>query len=164
MTWLLWRQNRSSVAWAGALLAVLAVLALATGLRMQPVDRDTPYSAMIFLFNITVALPLVLGVFYGVTCIARETEQSTHVLTWTQTLTRRRWLLGKIGTAIVSAVAIEAAVAALVTWWSGPLGHNRFQPLNFIASAPAMRPIGVPLLEYPRRGNLHASSIVRRRP
>ena len=131
MTWLLWRQNRFAVAVAGALLAAVGVLVLATGLRMAVVDRDTPYSAMIFLFNISVAVPLVLGVFYGATCIARETEQSTHVLVWTQTMTRRRWLLGRIAVAVVSAVAIEAAMSALATWWSGPLHHSRFQPLNF---------------------------------
>lgn len=131
MTWLLWRQQRAYVIAAVALLAALGALVLATGLRMQPVARDTPYSAMIFLFNVSVAVPLVLGVFYGAACLARETEQSTHVLAWTQTTTRRRWLLGKVAVAVGSAVAIEAAVAALATWWSGPLLHNRFQPLNF---------------------------------
>src|SRR5207249_2299670 len=65
MTWLLWRQNRSYFAAAGVVLAALAIAVIATGLRMQPVDRDTPYSALIAIFNISVAVPLVLGVLYG---------------------------------------------------------------------------------------------------
>ena len=43
------------------------------------------YGAIVDLVHLSLSLPLVLGVFLGAMLVARETEQSTNVLVWTQT-------------------------------------------------------------------------------
>jgi hypothetical protein len=81
------------------------------------------------IVNLSVAVPLVLGVFLGATVMAREAEQSTHVLAWTQSVTRRRWLVSKLAAVLLGTLAISAVLSALVTWWSGPL--NSLQDFRF---------------------------------
>ena len=134
MTWLLWRQSRFQTAVAGALLLALVALVLSTGVRMSPFPSPGRYDALVTLLRLTVALPLVLGVFFGATAIARETEHGTHVLAWTQSATRKRWTLGKLAVAVLTVVAVQAVVAAATTWWFGPfagLDGGRFAALRF---------------------------------
>jgi len=50
-------------------------------------------------------LPGVVGVFAAAPLLPREFEQRTHALAWTQSITRRRWLVAKL-------VLLGAAVAA----------------------------------------------------
>jgi hypothetical protein len=61
-------------------------------------------------------------------------ENATNVLVWSQTVTRRRWLLTKIGAFLGATVLVSVAVSALVTWWSGTpnaLYGNRFEGVQF---------------------------------
>jgi hypothetical protein len=84
--------------------------------------------------NLTLAAPLLIGMFWGAPLIAREIDQSTHKLIWTQTVTRRQWLTAKVTWAVMVAVLWGAALAALVTWWSGPenaIDYSRFYPGQF---------------------------------
>ncbi len=152
MTWLLWRQHRSQAAVTGVVLGLFAVAVLITGVHMahiyQAASRNCPnngacdvvgrlfqgYGAIVDTVHLTDALPILLGVFLGATLVARETEHATNVLVWTQTVTRRRWLLEKVGLALVATVAVSVAVSALVTWWSGTpnaLYGNRFEGAQF---------------------------------
>src|SRR5262249_52324849 len=66
-------------------------------------------------------IPLLLGVFLGAPLIAREVEQGTHRLAWTQSVTRDRWALSKIGLVFGFALVVIALFAWMVTVWSGPL-------------------------------------------
>ena len=52
--------------------------------------------AIIDLVNLTVAVPLLIGVFWGATSVGREYDTGTNVLAWTQSVTRRHWLRGKM--------------------------------------------------------------------
>jgi hypothetical protein len=151
VNWLLWRQHRTQAAITLAALAVFALAVLFTGLHMAHVYADARascngescdflgnlfqgYGAIVDTVHLTIALPLVIGLFLGVPLIARETDQSTHLLAWSQTVTRRRWLLTKISMALVGTVVLTAAVSALVTWWSNPsnaLYGNRFEGAQF---------------------------------
>jgi hypothetical protein len=152
MTWLLWRQHRMQGAVAAGLLAALAVVLAFTGTSMAH-DYRTALSGcsapgstcaaqglfdsdtlIITLVNLTVAVPLLIGVFWGVTSVGRDFETGTNVLAWTQSVTRRRWLRGKVATLLASSIVAGAALSGMVTWWSGTLNsyhHNRFEPLPF---------------------------------
>ena len=152
MTWLLWRQHRSQALVVAITLGVFAVLTLITGVHMA--DRYAEAlkrcadgtgcaftgnlfsgdGAIIDLERLTLAVPILLGAFFGATVVARETEHRTNVLVWTQTVTRRRWLYSKVATVVLATVVISGAVSALVTWWSGTLNSldgNRFQGAEF---------------------------------
>jgi ABC-2 family transporter protein len=152
MTWLLWRQHRGEALAAGVGLALFAVAVLTTGVHMAHVYDDAlrtcpgngacdfvgqlfrGYGAIVDLVHLSIAVPLIFGLFLGATLIAREIDHATNVLAWTQTVTRRRWLLAKVGMALVATLAWSVGVSALVTWWSGTpnaLYGNRFEGAQF---------------------------------
>ena len=103
MTWLLWRQHRGQAVGhrrpPRRLFAVVVVdHRRAHGGHLRAVPRACDGSnicipgrlfsgdgAIIDIVHLTIAVPLVLGVFLGATLIARETENATNVLVWTQT-------------------------------------------------------------------------------
>jgi hypothetical protein len=151
MRWLLWRQHRLQGAVSGSVLAGFAVLLWITGRSMahtyhsalavcranRTCDSLSLFQgdgALIDLVNLTVVVPLLVGVFWGATIVGRELDTGTNTLVWTQGITRRAWLRGKLVTLVVSATLVGAAVSGLVTWWSGTLNsmnHDRFDPLRF---------------------------------
>jgi len=48
-----------------------------------------------------------------------EIEQGTNRLAWTQSITRTRWLLVKLGVGALACCAIVGAMAPLLEWWTG---------------------------------------------
>ena len=72
------------------------------------------------LARYVVVFPALVGLFVGAPLLARELQHGTHRLAWTQSVTRRRWLLSK--TLLLSlATALGAALlSALVMWWRQP--------------------------------------------
>jgi hypothetical protein len=147
MTWVVWRQHRAQVLVLGVILLAFAVLLGITGTRLADEYRAAQqcadcsgaglmqsYELPRILVNLTVAVPLVLGVFLGTTIMGREVEQSTHVLAWTQSVSRRRWLTVKLVGVFAGAAAIAGVMSTLVTWWSGTLNSLedfRFEALQF---------------------------------
>jgi hypothetical protein len=152
MSWLMWRLQRTVAAVATAALALFALVTLITGVHMAHTYHDAVQNcpangacslvgqlfrgdgAIIDLIHLSIAVPILLGVFLGAALVARETEHATNVLVWTQTVTRRTWVLAKVAMALAATVAWSAAVAALVTWWSGTpnaLYGNRFEGAQF---------------------------------
>ena len=138
MTWLTWRQYRAQGAIAVALLAVAAAAIIADGLRIAAqwhsvlvscagnsaclqqqgplvngVVSDLPYICLI--------VPVALGLLCGAPLVAHELEARTSDFTWTQSVTRTRWLAVEAGWLLLAAAACGAALAALTTWWSGPV-------------------------------------------
>jgi hypothetical protein len=141
MTWLVWRQHRNQVYIATAALAAFAVLLLVTGRQMAAQYQSAltscaashtcgnlantltlgtnPVAAALVL--LTVAVPCLLGMFWGGPLVARELETGTSQFAWMQTITRSRWLTIKVGWTLLTAAIWAGAVSALVTWWSSPL-------------------------------------------
>ena len=154
MTWVTWRQYRYQGALAVALVAVLVVVLLATGLHAAHVwhsglarcaknatcsglsGSGLSLSSPTFLTLVvaTAAVPLLPGFFCGAPMVAGELEAGTHQFAWTQSITRRRWLAVRAGWLLLAAVVLAGAVSAVVTWWSGPdnaLNADAFQVNHF---------------------------------
>jgi hypothetical protein len=153
VSWLIWRQARVAVAIALIALLALAVVIVIDGLHLHHAYdlglarcRSTGgcsdlqkqlfrrQGTVIELINLTVLAPALIGMFLGAPLVARELEHGTDKLVWTQAITRRRWFLAKLGWLGLFAVLWSAAIAVLVTWWSGPLnalGGRRFWPGQF---------------------------------
>ncbi|MFD9700047.1 ABC transporter permease subunit [Lentzea sp. NPDC059081] len=81
--------------------------------------------------------PALVGVFVGAPLFARELEQGTHVLAFTQSVSRTRWMFSKLAIALVPALAALVALQWLVSWWLGAAGtlgprmNGAFNPINF---------------------------------
>ena len=87
---------------------------------------DLPYISLI--------VPAVLGMLWGAPLVAHELEARTSDFTWTQSVTRTRWLTVKAGWLLLAAAACGGAVTALTTWWSGPDNAqfaSAFEPGHF---------------------------------
>ena len=144
MTWVIWRQYRVTAAIVGAVLAAFAVLFLITGLQdaaqwhaalancakngtcdslARTVSLGSgPVHALTFL---TLAVPLLLGMFWGGPAVARERETGTVQFAWTQSVTRWRWLSAKTGWLLLAAAVFGGAVAGIITWWYAPVNALR---------------------------------------
>ncbi|MEO3860582.1 ABC transporter permease [Acrocarpospora sp. B8E8] len=166
MIWLTWRQFRAAAALMAATLAALtAVLALtgpglasryAAGIANCTLD-DTctqffdrffgeyqlPFIAVSFL---VLALPALVGLFWGAPLITRELEAGTHLLVWNQSITRGRWLAAKLGLVGLAAMAAACLCGLAVTWWSDPLDKSALPELAQMAplvfGARGIAPIG----------------------
>src|SRR6202034_2802936 len=70
---------------------------------------------------LTLAVPLLFGMFWGSPAVAGERETGTVQFAWTQSVTRRHWLSVKTGWLLLAGAVFGGAVAGIVTWWSAPL-------------------------------------------
>jgi len=153
MSWVVWRQYRAQAAIAAALLAAFAALVLVTGVQVASQWHSALAActaahscgnlantlflgshAVGFLVILTLGVPAVLGILLGAPLLAHEFETGTSQYAWTQSVTRRRWLVAKAGWLLLAAAVTAGIVSALVTWWSGPdnaLQADAFKPGRF---------------------------------
>jgi hypothetical protein len=151
--WLSWRQFRAQGLLVFGILAVIAIVFAATGPGLAHYyatnvatcadrgDCDTVRNALLdrhqllrLLGTALVAVPGLLGIFWGAPLIARELETGTYRLAWTQSVTRTRWLAVKLGVVGLASMAAAGLFSLMVTWWSSPLDKvtaNRFGAGNF---------------------------------
>ncbi|HVV08678.1 ABC transporter permease subunit [Amycolatopsis sp.] len=122
MTWLTWRQFRTS---ALSVFSGLAVIGVVLGITGPQLAGRTDFSDQDFLYNGTIllvyVLPAIIGVFWGVPLVTRELENGTHSLVWNQTITRKRWLGTKLGAGVLTAMIAAGLLSLAVTWWAGPI-------------------------------------------
>ena len=160
MIWLAWRQFRTQAAVVGAAAGALAIALLVTGGGLEDLSAETGSgflsnlasgggeTTLLTLGSVAVlALPAVIGVFWGAPLVARELEAGTHRLAWNQTVTRTRWLTTRMGVTALAAVAVAALVGLALAWWCKPidaailsgqqaegiLGRSRMEPPMFSA-------------------------------
>jgi ABC-type transport system involved in multi-copper enzyme maturation permease subunit len=143
MIWVTWRRQRTETLVTASLLLLLAALLVPTGIEMASTfDRDgiaaclsgTPsdacaqaissFNAQFGSLNSFIAwltlVPGLIGVLLAAPLVL-ELEQGTHRLAWTQSVSRARWLAGKLGLAVGVAVAAALVFTLLVTWWRAPI-------------------------------------------
>jgi hypothetical protein len=130
MSWVTWRQHRLEGAWALVFGALLAASIAFVASQLQPAScpglingycfRDdaggllAQQSAHFNLYQYgLVVLPALAGAFIGCPLVAREIENGTHRLAWTQGVTRLRWLLIKLVLVFVPLLLIAALVGIL---------------------------------------------------
>jgi hypothetical protein len=156
MTWLVWRQRRAEALAAALVLAILTIVVMPTALHLDQVVGQmrqggclgrapgTDCASAIDAFNATSRtlsgllpllnlLPCLAGVFIGAPLVAREIEDGTWRLAWSQGVTRRGWLRGQlIGTLAVTALS-AALFTAVLTWWLSPVDYvnGRFTDNGF---------------------------------
>jgi hypothetical protein len=142
MIWLVWRQFRNQAFVVAGLLIVLAIALAISGTHLLHLYDTTVAncaqhndctSARAFFqaqskwhsgLNLMVlAVPALLGAFWGAPLIARELETRTNLLAWTQGVTRSRWFLVKVAVIGAASVITAGLLSLMVTWWASP--HDR---------------------------------------
>jgi hypothetical protein len=133
LIWLTWRQHRLEAVGSGLLLVVVVGLVGGLIVAAQPlleqirhvcpsVDDscgrattafDIEFGLALQVLHLAfLAMPVLSGLFIGAPLLAREFEQGTDQLVWTQGITRPRWLLVKLAV-LGGATAIIAGILAV---------------------------------------------------
>jgi hypothetical protein len=144
MIWVGWRQQRTETLIAAAILAVLAAAAIPIGAHMASVyaheglsgciDRGGPtcgnavsafmqrFNGANILFEWSSLLPPLCALLLAAPFLL-DLDAGTYRLFWTQSITRRRWIVVKLGLGLVAVVLVSAAITLLATWTRAPLDH-----------------------------------------
>ena len=150
-----WRQFRTQAFIGGAGLIVLGVLLLVTGPNLVhvydsavaqcrasgagPAGCVNPAATddgklQVLALALVLIVPVLIGMFWGAPLVARELETGTFRLAWTQSVSRVRWLLVKLGLVGLASAVVGLLVSLMVTWWFSPIDDvtaNRFSPASF---------------------------------
>jgi hypothetical protein len=146
MTWLTWRQLRTSAAYAYASLLLIAILLAVTGPALAHLaataghdflNRAQGNSSDAALYDIgwiaVLVTPPLIGMFWGAPLISAGLTTGTHRLVWNQTVSRARWLAVKLIVCGAAAMAATGLLSLAVSWWSSPID----KALNATASSAA---------------------------
>jgi len=145
MIWLTWRQHRIELLVMGIILLLFAGVLVATGANIASESQNigaacasqqstclqaqgalANYISRIMessaFYGLCIILPLILpvlaGIFIGAPAVAREFEQGTYRLIWTQGISWDRWLLVKIGMLICVILCAFGILYGFFSWWS----------------------------------------------
>jgi ABC-2 family transporter protein len=151
MIWLTWRQFRIQAAVAVVFLAVAAVILGVTGSHLRDLysasgiatckaHRDCATVESTFLAHesllrnllgpLLLAIPALTGIFWGAPLLARELENGTFRIAWTQSVTRTRWLATKITLVGLASIAVAELFSLMVSWWFSPVDKIDMNRLN----------------------------------
>jgi hypothetical protein len=158
LVWLTWRQHR----WA--LLGCLAVTVLLAGwllyvshdmttlyeqCRATQCAKSTPAGGALWadygpvrqtetLALVVRYVPLLIGIFVGVPLLAREHEQRTLLLAWSQDISPLRWLWSKLALLGLYLVALTAVLSAVTDHaahvYAGVVGGGLFNDRSFLVT------------------------------
>lgn len=146
MTWLAWRQFRIQVIAGTACLAVILGALLFTWWQVRDLAVSTGFTgctgdvcrsaASFFLGEVeeslasrvhlagagaSFGLPALVGAFWGAPTVARELESGTYRIAWSQTVSRRRWLLVKLSIGGLAAALVAGVLSLALTSWAQPI-------------------------------------------
>ncbi len=158
MIWLAWRQFRVQAYVVGAVLVAVAFAFLVTGPHLSHVYDTSVFTCQAhgdcssvlasflardhLLRSLSLAMILIpglLGLFWGAPLVAREMENGTYRMAWTQSVTRSRWVGVKLAMVGVACVVVAGLYSLMVTWWSSPfdtINNNPFSVFDLRDIAP----------------------------
>jgi hypothetical protein len=149
-----WRQFRLQALIGGLGLVVVGAILLATGPNLvhiydaaaarcptnsngqgcvNPVTT-TDAKLQVLALGLVLVVPVLIGMFWGAPLVARELESGTFRLAWTQSVSRLRWLLVKLGLVGLASAVVGVLLSLMASWWFSPIDKvtaNRFSPASF---------------------------------
>jgi hypothetical protein len=165
MSWLVWRQHRWDAVSTAAIVVVfgggLILLTIATASAIAAVGHacanvqqppllngpceslstqyhDTFGKFETFFYLSALAFPVLAGVFVGAPLISREFEHGTHLLVWSQGITRRRWFVSVVGLTVVGTTLSLGLLSIMYEVWLSDHGAIRNTWYEFDARPPVL--------------------------
>ncbi|MBE1489276.1 hypothetical protein [Plantactinospora soyae] len=168
MTWLTWRQFRVQTLVTAGALASLAIYLIYLGSEIRSfyderianctaqacylarMDLRASFDDTVQLMTVLlIAVPGLIGVFWGAPLVSQELEQRTDRLVWNQSVTRTRWLAVKLAILGLFSAAVAGLFSLLLTWsvsrYDEVVGE-RFAALSF--DSRNIVPIGYALFAF----------------
>lgn len=148
MIWLTWRQHRLEGLITALVVAAVAGLVGSLVVSAQPLLDQLNHSCVIVfddscgraliafnakfgtfqqpLYLTFLVLPVLSGMFIGAPLLAREFEQGTDEIVWTQGVTRRRWLIVKLAILGSATIVMAGILAVAGQEWSTAVPDNSY--------------------------------------
>jgi hypothetical protein len=171
MTWLTWRQFRGQFVTALVLLVAFVGYLLYLGYKVRHAyntdildcmaasgcnrsnardDLIRKFSTLVTVPSILLmAVPAIIGIFWGTPLITRELETNTYRLVWNQSVTRARWLAVKLAFIGLVSLVVTGALSTLLTWAASrydQLHGTRFDTLSF--GSRSIAPLGYVIFAF----------------
>ena len=173
MMWLIWRQHRTEVCVLGLLVGLFGITLLVLGTQAHDLFPSGPvrcageagineacaasfrrldeeYGYVENLLAGFYLVPVVIGAFLGAPLLARELEDGTWQLAWTQAVPRMRWLAAKLAALAGVTVTLTGMFTAVLTWfrqpfdaWEGRFQYDAFDLEGLVPVAYALFAFGV---------------------
>ncbi|MEU2286631.1 hypothetical protein ABZ614_32680 [Streptomyces sp. NPDC013178] len=148
--WLAWRQQRLLVGVGAAVLATVAAIAAYSRADMLDALRSGLFDhcgtgplyctqsgtglpllldvePLRYLGALNIALPVVIGVFWGAPLLGRDRELGTHRMVLAQGVSRGQWFASRMALAAVTTVAVSGALAGVFAWWWRPAADRSYR-------------------------------------
>jgi ABC-type transport system involved in multi-copper enzyme maturation permease subunit len=162
-----WLQSRSQTLVAAIALAVAAIALAVTGSHLAHLYDTTvarcaasgdcqaatqafqgsDHGLQIGLNVLIVVVPALVGLFWGAPLVARDLEEGTFRLAWTQSVTRARWLAVRLALTGLATTAVAGLFSLMVTWWYSPLDRLSGSPFASFGSRDLV-PVGYALFAF----------------
>jgi ABC-type transport system involved in multi-copper enzyme maturation permease subunit len=151
LLWLTWRQHRWAIVSGAVFVAALGGYILwneretarSVGINLQLFGMFADTRGVADLQDgIAAAFGLVIAVFWAAPLVAREVEQGTHLLAWSQDVRPRRWLLSQAGWLTLAAAVLGTVLGLFVVGQADglsgrkPDSYGEFTLLRFEAFLP----------------------------
>ncbi|MGZ4463643.1 MAG: hypothetical protein ACXVZP_12530 [Gaiellaceae bacterium] len=168
MIWVSWRQQRTEMLIAAAVLVLVSALLIPTGLEMASAYHRDGLSACLGahpsnacsqmiqgfgerfrhlggLLAWFTLVPGLIGVLLAAP-FALDLENGTFRLAWTQSITRRRWITTKLAITTGAVLLTVLALTLLMIWWHGPLDRLQGRMDSSVYDSEGSVPFGYVLL------------------
>jgi hypothetical protein len=96
------------------------------------------FAILLSLYGLPAAFA-VTGALIGAPLVAREVEQRTHLVAWTQSVSRRRWYAAKISVLAAGLALAGLAAGTINAWLPGP--HFTAPPGSWILGSRTNAPV-----------------------
>lgn len=153
MIWLTWRQFRAQTLAAAGALVLLALYLIHLGseirsfydtrivncageaCRIARMNFRSEFGDTVALLGVLlIAVPALIGIFWGAPLVTRELEERTDRLVWNQSVTRTRWLAVKFAVIGLCSALVTGLFSLLLTWSASRYDQvvgERFAVLGF---------------------------------
>jgi hypothetical protein len=173
MIWVGWRQQRVETLIAAAMVVLLAGVAIPVGLHTasaythdglaacaananpalcgSSVSFLMRFNGLNLLFTWATLVPALAALLLAAPFVL-DLDNGTYRLAWTQSITRRRWIVTKLGLSVVATVVTAGCLTVLAMWTRAPLDHlngrmspNVYDVEGIVPIADALFVLGVAL-------------------